>query len=159
MTARLTALLGAYMGDRHGLLITEENPLKFWEQWILVSCHSSHTTVFQDSTDTMVGQGFSFDIAQVSSDQKAAFQVRTICMMQYKFVSAILCHSGSCKVPKLKLCHFLLLCLKTLILSCFRRVQLLLILAAFVGCNSMSYLDCIWICIHLFARARSWNTF
>ena len=110
------------MGDQHGLDIVKENPLKFWEQLVLNICHNSHTAVFQDSTNTFLAKGFTFDISQVPSNQTAAFQVRSICMMQCKFVSAIQCHYGSFKVPKLKLCHFLLLYrVRPLILSCFRR--------------------------------------
>ena len=79
MTARLTALLGAYGGDRNNIAITGGNPLKFWEMWPLVNCHESHTEVFQKGTrNCMLAKGFSFDISQVSSDQLAAFQVRSV---------------------------------------------------------------------------------
>ena len=74
------------MGDRRHIAITKENPLKFWEMWPLVNCHECHTEVFQNGGHNgMIGRGFAFNISQVSSDQLAAFQVRSDWLMYFKF--------------------------------------------------------------------------
>lgn len=99
MTARLTALLGAYGGDRKNILITEKNALKFWEMMPLVYCHDCHILPFQRSTYSMVGEDFSFNKSQVSNKQLAAFQVRSVRLMYCKLLFAAQCYHGSCKVP------------------------------------------------------------
>ena len=107
MTARLTALLGAYGGDRKNIMITEKNALKFWEMTPLVYCHDCHILPFQRSTYSMVGEDFSFNKSQVSNKQLAAFQVRSV----YLLLNAIM---GRAKYQQMKICHSRLLYVETM---------------------------------------------